>query len=231
MKLQLASLALMFLAAVSARSVSIAEWTFENGQTLARTDSQTSPTVAASMGTGIASGYHASANTDWSAPVGNGSSTSFSANNWAVGDYWQFYVSTLGYKEIALSWDQTRSGTGPLRFDLLYSLDDVTYTLLSDSFAVSAATWNSGNSVAASQFSRSLGSVVAVDDQASVYFRLVVDTAGSAAGGASRIDNFIVSGTEIQRNPVATPDVGGTFLLLSLALGGLVGVHRRGMAH
>src|SRR5262249_6268835 len=78
------------LAAASAHaSTVIADWTFETSQ----------PTTAgpfnAEIGSGQATGHHAGAAV-YSTPVGNGSAHSFSSTVWAVGDYYQFEVSTLG---------------------------------------------------------------------------------------------------------------------------------------
>ena len=44
--------------------------------------------------------------------VGNGSPKSMSGNGWAVGDYWQFQSSTLGFSDIGISFDQISSSTG-----------------------------------------------------------------------------------------------------------------------
>jgi len=66
--------------------------------------------VSPEIGSGSASGSHAGAAT-YSSPTGNGSAKSYSANAWAVNDYWQFQVSTVGYTNITLSYDQTSSAT------------------------------------------------------------------------------------------------------------------------
>src|SRR5438105_15687052 len=92
------ALALVFSGAPSAQA-QIAQWTFE---TSAPT---TAGPIAPEVGSGSASGSHAGAAV-YSSPAGNGSVHSYSANTWAVGDYWQFQTSTLGSSGISLSWDQ-----------------------------------------------------------------------------------------------------------------------------
>ena len=61
-------------------------------------------------------------------PAGNGSAHSFSSNVWAVGDYYQFQVSTLGQSQIGLVFDQTSSSTGPGNFKVQYSTNGTTFT-------------------------------------------------------------------------------------------------------
>jgi hypothetical protein len=93
-------------------SVVLANWTFEN-YTASATPTATGPTLLAEAGLGVgvavATGVHASSSAVWSSPAGNGSAKSFSANNWTVGDYYQFRASSLGYSGISLGWDQTGS--------------------------------------------------------------------------------------------------------------------------
>src|SRR6266446_9928561 len=101
-----AALALVFLGATSAQA-QIAQWTFETSIPA------TAGPFAPEVGSGSASGLHAGAAV-YSSPAGNGSAHSYSANTWAVGDYWQFQTSTLGFSGIALSWDQASSSTGPV---------------------------------------------------------------------------------------------------------------------
>src|SRR4051794_2744650 len=68
----------------------IAKWTFETSAPVVTPGAGIWVTnVAAEIGTGIASGFHAG-NAAYTSPAGNGSSHSFSANTWAVGDIFQF---------------------------------------------------------------------------------------------------------------------------------------------
>ena len=229
MKLQLTSLVFVLFASVSAHTATIAQWTFETNPPADVPDKTEGPTIQADVGSGVASGLHASAATDWTTPAGNASGNSFSGNNWNIGDYWQFKVSASDHEDIIVSWDQTRSSSGPAFFDFSYSIDGVNYFVVSDGFEVAAVTWSTGGSRnPASLFTVSLsGKIPTVDDMSDVYFRIVADSAGSAPGGTGRIDNFTVSGTAIERTSVSTPDAGSSFLLLSLALAGVAGAYRR----
>src|ERR1700744_5961826 len=100
-----ASAVLLGLSSVGAQAATLATWNFETSQPL------TAGPLAAEIGTGSALGHHASAAAVYSTPAGNGSSHSFSSNNWSVGDYYQFSVSTLGDTDVSFSWDQTSSST------------------------------------------------------------------------------------------------------------------------
>jgi hypothetical protein len=210
------------LASTGAHASTIATWTFETSQ----------PTTAgpfgAEIGGGAASGFHAGTST-YSSPVGNGSAHSFSSNTWAVGDYYQFSVSTLGLDSILLSWDQTSSGTGPRDFKLAYSIDGTTFTDFANYSVLANASpnpvWNSSTASALYSFSQNLSSVTALNNQATVYFRLVDTSAVSAGGGTvgtagtDRVDNFSVS-TAVVPLPAAV-------WLLGSGLLGLGGLTRR----
>src|SRR5262245_54423391 len=69
----------VFVAATAQASL-IASWTFETTQP-AGTAANIGP-LAAEIGTGSATGHHASATTVYSSPAGNGSAHSFSSNMW-----------------------------------------------------------------------------------------------------------------------------------------------------
>jgi len=179
-------------------AINIADWTFETS----------APTTAGpfspEIGSGSASGSHAGTTT-YSSPAGNGSAHSFSSTAWAVGDYYQFQVSTHGNSGIALSWDQTSSNTGPRDYLLKYSTDGVNFTAFGSGYSVLAnaspnTPWSSsGMPNTAYSFSQDLSSITALNNQDTVYFRLVDNSTTSANGGAvasagtDRVDNFIVS--------------------------------------
>jgi hypothetical protein len=92
-----------FLAAVvSVRADTIAAWTFELNTPADATDSTTIGPILADTGVGTASGLHAGAATDWTTPSGNGSANSLAANTWAVGDYYQFQISTIGFTDVSI---------------------------------------------------------------------------------------------------------------------------------
>jgi VCBS repeat-containing protein len=194
-------------------ATTIAQWNFESPNPADATDQATYPnTIASATGTGNAGGVHASAATDWTTPVGNGSADSFSSNTWAVGDYYQFRVSTTGYTGIQVSWDQTSSGTGPRDFKLAYSTDGTNFTDFGSPYTVLAnaspnPVWNATTSSALYTTTRDLSAVTAVDNQTDVYFRLIDTSTTSASGGTvatggtNRVDNFTVSS-----NPIVVGD-------------------------
>jgi hypothetical protein len=215
------------MAPPSRADIVLAEWTFEtSGSSLTLSNSPTSPDADAEGGffagaTSVANGVHASAGTDWSSPAGNGSAESFSANDWSVGDYWQFTTSTTGFLGISISWHQTRSGTGPATFDLQWSTDGTTWTNLLDDYTVlenSAAnggTWNATTLIPNYIFAPVAGPA-ALDNQAAIFFRLACDAAPGGAAGTNRVDNVIIA--------AAIPAPGALALL---GVAGLVSGRRR----
>ena len=194
---------IFFLAAISYAATTHTQWTVESPTTPADlTNSATSPPVSASTGSGTLTGVHASALTDWSTPVGNGSAESLSSNEWAIGDYYQFQTSTTGVSGVTLSWGQTRSSTGPSGFDLRWSSDGVNYTTAM-SYIVPQIAWSSAPASfqPGSVFTADLSAVAALNNQANAYFRLVATSAPSASGGTNRVDDFTVM------IPGSVPDV------------------------
>lgn len=195
MKRLLCSCLGLLVAASLLQAQTIAQWTFETS--VPATAGPFNPEV----GSGSGLGWHASSAAVYSNPVGNGSAESFSANTWAVGDYWQFEVSTLGYNNVGLSWDQISSSTGPRDFSLDYSLNAGASwtTVIAYSVLVNAApnTWSSITYNPSSTFTPALAG--AVDNQASVWFRLIDVSTISASGGTvatsgtDRVDNFTVA--------------------------------------
>jgi len=189
----------------------IANWTFES-LTLGSTHTNTPPdgwlnNVAPETGMGAASGFHAATNTLYSAPGGNGSDNSISANRWAVDDYYQFTVSTIGFKAISLSYDQASSPTGPASFQFSYSANGTDFTPFGSAYAIASNNWTS--------VSFDLGSVTDLDNQSSVYFRIVdvstIAINGSSVGtsGTDRIDNFIVTAALVPEPSIVTLGVVG----------------------
>jgi hypothetical protein len=213
------------LAASGARADVIADWTFETS----------APTTAGpyspEVGSGAASMFHLNTST-YSSPVGNGSSHSYSSNGWSVNDYYQFSVASTGFTNLSLSWDQISSSTGPKDFELLYSTDGTHFTAAGSIYSVlvnaSPNTWTSTSAVSTTTFNVDLSSITALNNSASVLFRIVdMDTTSAgggtvAAAGTDRIDNFKFSGTALA--PVPLP--AGIWLLGS-GLAGLLGARRR----
>ena len=177
----------------------------------------------ATAGTSL-SGFHALAATTWSTPAGNGSTYSLSSNNWSVGDYYQIAVSTAGFSDISLAWDQTRSSTGPSNFRVDMSTDGTNFSTILASYTIIQAgaagsgtlSWSTSAANYQSAFTTSIASIAGADNQGSLFFRFVnLSTVGT--GGTNRVDNIIVSGT-------AVPAPGALALL---GLAGLVGRRRR----
>jgi len=219
-KLLISSAALLATPCLFATTV--AQWTFETTSASITGSSTTLSGIAAETGSGTASGVHASAAT-WSSPAGNGSAHSFSVNTWAVGDYSQFQLSTVGFSGLSLSYDQTSSTTGPRDFNLSYSLDGTTFTQIGSTYSVlpnsAPNAWNTTTSSSLFTFSYDLGSTI--DNSPTVYFRITdADTTSANGGtvavaGTDRIDNFTVFTTPVPEPTLATLfGLGGLGLLL-----------------
>ncbi len=204
MKKTFAALSILGVIASSLEAATVAKWTFE-----ASVPSSTGSSIsglAAEEGSGSASAFHTSALTIYSNPAGNGSAESFSADKWAIEDYWQFQTSTVGFTNISISYDQTSSSTGPRDFALSYSVNGSSFTAIGGTYAVLQnglapnASWTIGTSVPAYGFSVSLFGIGAAEEAPSLFFRIkdmsaVTPSGGAvAATGTSRIDNFVVSG-------------------------------------
>lgn len=209
-------------ASMSAQAATVAQWTFETSIPA------TAGSFAAEVGTGSALGFHAGAST-YSSPAGNGSLHSFSSNTWAVGDYYQFSASTLGLDNLSLSWDQISSNTGPKNFNLAYSTNGTSFTTFASYVVLANATpntWSSSTASSASSYSYNLSSVSALNNQSTVYFRLIDATTVSANGGTvatagtDRVDNFTISAMPV-------PEADNRMMLLAgLALMGFMARRR-----
>lgn len=186
----------------SARAVDIATWTFDV------TPPTSAGPLSADVGTGVALGSHASGATVYDNPTGNGTTDSWSSNNWAIGDYYQFSVSTTGLQDVIFQWDQTSSNTGPRDFQLSYSTDGSSFTNFGAAYIVLAnaspiGPWASGTYKPAFTFNVDLSSVAALDNQANIYLRLTNTSTVSAnggtvaTGGTDRVDTVKVSATVI----------------------------------
>ena len=219
----ISAVATLAVAGVSAADV-VAGWTFTSAIPSATTGS-TYVYGAADQGANATGsnmrGFHLTAATAWSSPAGNGSQYSFSANNWQMGDFFEARLSTLGFSGVSISFDQTRSSTGPSAFVLFMSVDGGTnwstllsYTVLQNGLAPNASWSGTGTRQAAYTVS---AAAAAADNQADVIFRMTCDATPSSTGGTNRIDNVFIEGTV-----VPAP---GALALLGLA--GLAGRRRR----
>jgi len=196
-RLALSVLFSLTVCSLSSQAQTIADWTFETS--MPTTAGPFSPEV----GAGAATGSHVGGTAVYSHPAGNGSTNSFSANVWAVGDYYQFKVSTVGLSDISISYDQTSSGTGPGQFQLEYSTDGLTFNNIGSAYTVQIngapnVAWSVSTYNSLYTFSDNLSSLVAVNNDATLYFRLADASTASANGGTvgtagtDRVDNFDV---------------------------------------
>ena len=169
------------------------------------------------------SSAHVAAATTYSSPSGNGSTYSLSANNWAIGDNYQVAFSTVGSAGLSISWDQTRSGTGPATFDALLSIDGgATWTNLLAGYSIVQAglmgtgttSWNTVTNQPGF-FTQTVALGLDAENLADVRVRFS-STVTTTAGGTNRIDNIKVT------NNIPSP---GAIALLGLA--GLVARRRR----
>lgn len=218
------------LTAGGAQAATLATWTFETNTPANLTGAVYTNSIAADIGSGNATGAHASAATAWSSPAGNGSTHSFSSNNWSVGDYYQFSVNTTGYNGITVSWDQTSSSTGPRDFKFAYSIDGVTFSdFATYSAAVNGspnAAWNGTTSSAVYSLSQNLAAITALNNQSQIFFRIIDNGSiaengnAVASAGTDRIDNFSVSG-------IAAVPVPGAAWLMASGLLGMAGIARQ----
>ncbi len=214
-------------------SITIAQWTFESSA-----PTNAGP-YAPESGSGSALGSHASSSVVYSSPTGNGSSESFSATYWAVGDYWEFTVSTLNYSGITLSWDQTSSNTGPKDYKLAYSTDGSLFTDFATYIVLANAspnpTWSPSTTHSEYSLSADLSAITALNNQANIYFRLIDNSTTSAnggtvaTGGTDRVDNFTVFGTPaVAAVPEPSTYVAGALLLLPFGVSAIRTLrHRR----
>jgi hypothetical protein len=221
----LSCLAPMLLASSFALADTIAKWNFETNQPAGAPGAGVWVTnIAADIGAGTAAGWHAGSAT-YSSPPGNGSANSFSSAAWATGDSYQFAVSTIGFQNVTVAYDQAGSATGPRDFIFSYSTDGIHFTASGSSYIVltnntsannegsgkSTSAWSSsGSQQSAYALMFDLGSITSLDNQPAVYFRLTVadGTAENGASigslGADRVDNFLVSGAPLALSPSLT---------------------------
>jgi T5SS/PEP-CTERM-associated repeat protein len=190
----------------------ISQWTFEAGKpgNPVSAGGNTLSGISPAIGNGIASGFHASAATVWDNPAGNGSTESMSSNNWALGDYYQFRISTVDLENITLNFEQVSSTSGPRDFQLQYSTDGTVFTDFGAPYSIRANAnppWSVSTPTGIDNYSFDLSSIGAINDLESVFFRLTVDSNISSnggtigTGGTSRLDNVTFMGTQILVDP------------------------------
>jgi hypothetical protein len=157
----------------------------------------------ADFGPGTVSAFHSALSTSYSTPVGNGSANAFSANNWGIGDYFQFSLSTVGFSNLFLTFATERSSTGPATFQLIYSTDGgVNFSLAGSAFGVSSSAFSSSTYNAAFVSTYDLTAITALNNNANVVFRLSATVAGTQTVGTARVDDFILS----SGGPITVPE-------------------------
>jgi len=208
------ALAVCLILPAAAQADVLANWTFETS--IPATAGPFAAEAGVNAASSWASGYHASASVVYSNPVGNGSLESFSSNYWSADDYYQFTTSTVGYTGIQIQWDQYSSSTGPTSFDLVCSTDGTNWTTLVDNYTVLTTPSMSSTTPHPELTFAAVAAPASLDNQATVYFRLVSQVT-SATAGTDRVDNVIIS-------TVPEPT---TLVLLAL---GCLGLRRRKIA-
>lgn len=224
--LLLVAISLIAVGAASAQTL-LTGFTFETSQPA------TAGPFTAENGVGTAMGVHTGASV-YSSPSGNGSVHSLSSNTWAVGDYYQFSLSTVGATGIFVAFGQTGSNTGPGSFDLTYSVNGGAFTSATTGtgYAVTNDSWSSATTKPISFKEFDLSSVAALDNAASVVFRVVdlstvAITGGTVATtGTGRVDDFNVS-TGGFVTPAPEP---ASYVYILGGLGGLCLIVRRRVA-
>jgi hypothetical protein len=189
---------------------SLASWTFETS--LPSNSGPYAPETGAQTATAEARCVHVSSSTGYASNQGNGSAKSFWANTWAVGDYYEFRISTVGLTGVQLSFDQTSSSGGPRDFKISYSIngggtfsDLITYTVPVSNGA--AIVWYPTPVNSASSLSFDLSSFGALNNQSSLILRLVCASSTTLTGGSlsssgsSRVDNVLVSASATDTTP------------------------------
>ena len=221
---------LLFTAAGASAQMLITSYGFESSHP---TGTAASVTYSPDSGSGSGTAVHASASTVYSDLVGNGSANSLSSNTWTQGDYYQFTAPTLTYTGIYVTFGMLRSGTGPATFSLQYSTDGSTFTTfasvtdgsgnVASSFAVNstpAFSSTATNYRTADEYTADLSTITALNNQATVTFRLIDTAVTGATGGTARVDDFNIS-TGGFVLPAAASAVPEPSAYAALAFGGL----------
>jgi hypothetical protein len=189
----------------------ITQWTFEGDVTTPATGSGTATLVGGTTATFA---------------TGNGGGRGWNTTNYpaqgtdAKTRGVQFQVSTVGYENITLTFDHRHSGTAARTAVVQYSTNGTTFT---DVFAYTTTAHDTF-------FARSvdLSAVTAVDNQATVYLRILSDfTSGGqyapsnpsgtyGTGGTWRFDNVTVSGDALGAGAAPTITEATTTPLVNL---------------
>ncbi len=157
----------------------IVTWTFEGDVSTTATGTGT-----ATAGTGVG---------NESFPAGNGGGDSWSFTGWSDGAidtdaYVQFSTSTSGFEDIQFLFDERRSSTGIRDLEVRYSTDETTFT------TIPTTVTNVPDNTSYRSHSFDLSSITALNNQATIYFRIYGYNA-EASTGTWRFDNVKIQGT------------------------------------
>jgi|GEM_PF-6332073 len=200
---------MMFLGMMSihAQTQVIAGWTFEATEEANR--------VFADLGNANNTGENAQVitpvNINFTGYVlgsGGSGTVANNSNQWnaieGVDKFWQIRVNTLGFENLSISSKQQSSGTGPRDFQVEFSLDGVTWSVVPNSTITTANNFTSGvlNPTAVP---------AAANNQETVFFRWITTSTISVGGGniaatgTNRIDDILIEGTVLPGDP-SDPD-------------------------
>lgn len=163
-------------------------------------------------------GQHAAAASAWTSPAGNGSQYSLSSNTWAIGDFYEIRFSAAGYQDLFLSWDQARSSTGPVNFELIMSIDGganftqlITYSVLQSGGGGAPGTWSTStyNPIYSYVVDLGINPSIDADGQADVMIRFRNLSVPGGTSGSNRIDNIVVIGNVPAPGAVAVLGLAG----------------------
>jgi len=194
----------------AAGPVNLALWTFETAPSNFSGPHTADEGVFADQSVLFADQQDPAAN--YTNPLGNGSSTSFTSNRWRAGDFIQFTTSTIGFTDIELSWDWTRSGTGAESFALQWSTNGVQFSTLMNELFITPITWSSNTFNPASRVGP-LTLPAGAADQNEVHVRLMAIADAPGVTGTVRFDNIQMSGMSL-------PAPGAALLLGGAAIPG-----------
>ena len=173
--------------------VTVVGWDFENSSATANTgiSSNINSSITSNAGTVTYSGAVTTpASTGNVATTGNG--------NWTNGSntkYWKTNFGTIGLSNLKLSSVQRSSNSGPRDFKIQYSLDDSTWTDVTNSTVIVGNDWTTG----------SLNNLIlptACDNKSTVYLRWImtsntsVNNGSIGSQGTSAIDNILIIGDQ-----------------------------------
>ncbi|MEP7137055.1 MAG: GEVED domain-containing protein, partial [Chloroflexota bacterium] len=130
-----------------------------------------------------------------------------SYSNWplvvATTNYYDFAVSTVGRGAITMTFNESRSATGPVTFVAYYSPDGITYTALGVGIATTATPAWGAQTI-------NFGAITALNDNPNAHFRLYAYSA-TAAAGTWRLDNVSFTGNCLADLAVTKTDGTATY--------------------